>query len=93
MVQTGDMEASLHTRQGGVRSVPADRASQRSLSGRVQVDVAGLLPYHAAVQLQVQSQFSSVAQFCLTLDDPINCNTPGFPVHHHFLELTQIHVH
>ena len=27
-------------------------------------------------------QFSSVAQLCLTLDDPMDCSTPGFPVHH-----------
>ena len=39
------------------------------------------------------SQFSSVAQSCLTLCDPMNCSTPGFPVHHQFLELTQTHVH
>ena len=28
-------------------------------------------------------QFSSVAQSCLTLCDPMNCSTPGLPVHHH----------
>ena len=28
-------------------------------------------------------QFSSVAQSCLTLCDPVNHNTPGLPVHHH----------
>ena len=38
-------------------------------------------------------QFSSVAQLCLTLCDPMDCSTPGFPVHHHLLELTQNHVH
>ena len=27
------------------------------------------------------------------LFDPMNCSTPGFPVFHHFLELTQTHVH
>ena len=27
-------------------------------------------------------QFSSVAQLCLTLCDPMNCSTPGLPVHH-----------
>ena len=26
-------------------------------------------------------QFSSVAQLCLTLCDPMNCSTPGLPVH------------
>ena len=36
---------------------------------------------------------SSVAQSCLTLWDPMDCSTPGFPVHHQLPELSQIHVH
>ena len=38
-------------------------------------------------------QFSSVAQLCPTLCDPMNCSTPGFPVHHQLPEFTQTHVH
>ena len=38
-------------------------------------------------------QFSSVAQSCLTLCDPMNHSTPGLPVHHQLLEFTQTHVH
>ena len=38
-------------------------------------------------------QFSSVTQSCPTLSDPIDCSTPGFPVHHQLLEFTQTHVH
>ena len=38
-------------------------------------------------------QFSSGIQSCLTLCDPMDCSTPGFPVHHQLPELTQIHVH
>ena len=38
-------------------------------------------------------QFSSVAQSCPTLYDPMNRSTPGLPVHHHLLEFTQTHVH
>ena len=38
-------------------------------------------------------QFSSVAQSCLTLCDPMDYRTPGLPVHHQLLEFTQIHVH
>ena len=37
--------------------------------------------------------FSSVAQSCLTLWDPMNRSTPGLPVHHHLLEFTQTHIH
>ena len=39
------------------------------------------------------SQFSSVAQSCPTLCDPMNCSTPGLPVHHQLPELTQTHAH
>ena len=38
-------------------------------------------------------QFSSVAQLCLTLCDPMDCSTPGFPVHDQLPELAQTHVH
>ena len=41
---------------------------------------------------QVPQRFSSV-QSCLILCDPVNCSTPGFPVHHQLLELAQTHVH
>ena len=37
--------------------------------------------------------FSSVTQLCLTLWKPIDCSTPGLPVHHQFPEFTQTHVH
>ena len=39
------------------------------------------------------SQFSSVAQLCPTLCDPMDCSTPGFPVHHQLPELAQTQVH
>ena len=38
-------------------------------------------------------QFSSVSQSCPTLCDPMNCSTPGLPVHHQLPEFTQTHVH
>ena len=38
-------------------------------------------------------QFSSVAQSCLTLCNPMNCSTLGLPVHHQLPEFTQIHAH
>ena len=38
-------------------------------------------------------QFSSVAQSCPTLCDPMNRSTPGLPVHHQLLGSTQTHVH
>ena len=38
-------------------------------------------------------QFSSVTQSCPTLCNPMNCSTPGLPIHHQLLEFTQTHVH
>jgi len=42
---------------------------------------------------QRQLIISSVAQLCLTLCDPMDCSTPGLPVHHQLLEFAQTHVH
>ena len=41
----------------------------------------------------VSVQFSSVTKSCPTLCDPIDCSTPGLPVHHQLPELTQTHDH
>ena len=52
--------------------------------------------YHISKVLQSTSSrqsVSSVAQSCLTLCDPMDCSTPGFPIHHQLPELTQTHVH
>ena len=43
--------------------------------------------------LSAEEPFSSVAQSCLTLCDPMDCSTPGFPVHHQLLEPAQTHLH
>ena len=42
---------------------------------------------------QVAVHFSSVAQSCPTLCDPMDCSMPGLPVHHQLPEPTQTHVH
>ena len=39
------------------------------------------------------SHFSSVAQSCPTLCNPMDCSTSGFPIHHQLPELTQTHIH
>ena len=53
------------------------------------------IPLHLLffVHLGASVQFSSVAQSCPTLCDPMNCSTPGLPVHHQLPEFTQTHVH
>ena len=38
-------------------------------------------------------QFSLVTQSCLTLCDPMDCSTPGFPAHHQLPKFTQTHIH
>ena len=43
--------------------------------------------------MKVKIQFSSVAQLCPTLCDPMDCCMPGLPVHHQLPEFTQTHVH
>ena len=43
--------------------------------------------------LSLISFINSVPESCLTLCDPMDCNTPGSPVHHQFLEPAQTHVH
>ena len=50
--------------------------------------------YNSSSKYVVRSvQFSSVAQLCLTLCDPVDYSMPGSPVHHQLLELIQTHVH
>ena len=44
--------------------------------------------------LNISSSFCcSATQSCPTLCHPMDCSTPGFPIHHQLLELAQIHVH
>ena len=49
--------------------------------------------YSFNIQFLISVQFSSLSQSCLTLCDPMDCSTPGFPVCHQLPELTQTHVH
>ena len=46
-----------------------------------------------STQWRGNSQFSLVTQSCLTLCNPMNCSTPGFPIHHQLPESTQTHFH
>ena len=49
--------------------------------------------YQQNVSTTISVQFSSVAQSCPTLCNPMNCSTPGLPVHHQLPESNQTHVH
>ena len=44
------------------------------------------------VQMAFRRFCCLVSQLCLTLCDPMDCSTPGFPVLHHLPELSQTHV-
>ena len=45
------------------------------------------------IKIAFSVQFTSVAQSCPTLCNPMNHSTPDLPVHHHLPEFTQTHVH
>ena len=51
-----------------------------------------LPPTHSLTWVR-SDQIRSVTQLCLTLCDPMDCNTPGSPVYHQLPELAQTHVH
>ena len=53
----------------------------------------GFLLLSRTIYICSLSQFSSVAQSCPTLCNPMNHSTPGLPDHHQLLESTQTHVH
>ena len=54
-----------------------------------------VLAYSSGLSCQCWTilQFSSVTKSCLTLCYPVDCNTPGLPVHHQLPEFTHTHVH
>ena len=56
-------------------------------------NVYSLQKVNCVIYIISSVQFSSVAQSCPTLCDPMNCSTPGLPVHHQLLEFTQTHAH
>ena len=56
-------------------------------------DITFATNIHLVKAMVFPVQFGSVAQSCPTLCDPMNCSTPGLPVHHQLLEFTQTYVH
>ena len=57
---------------------------------------ASIIKWHSSsesLSLGIETSVSSITQSCLTLCEPMDCSTPGFPVHHQLPELTQTHVH
>ena len=61
------------------------------MSGRVLLGLPSL--WFSLLSPSSTFQFSLVAQSCPILCDPMNCSTPGLPVHHQLPEFTETHVH
>ena len=81
----------------GVMQTPRDAASSSlplPYLCRFPSRVSRLLPKHVSLSCQPLFclQFSSAAQSCPTLHDPMNRSMPGLPVHHQLPESTQTHV-
>ena len=73
---------------------PLERLKAQKLQFIIPWAVAGLDPLSVEFSGQEYwSGFSSVAQSCLTLCDPMDLSSPGLPVHHQLLQFTQTHVH
>ena len=49
--------------------------------------------FYKMVQCFLSTAFGSVAKSCVTLCNPMECSTPGFPVLHCLPEFAQAHVH
>ena len=84
------MAKTLHFQCKGHESVPSGDPSRHETWSKREIVAAN--NYLMLVD-SVIIQFSSVAQSCPTLCDPMNCSTPGIPVHHHLPDFTQTHVH
>ena len=69
-----------------------ERRQYKELMGSPELQLGvGLHP--GVCVLMSDHRIHSVIQSCPTLCDPMDCSTPGFPVHHQIPELTQIYVH
>ena len=83
-------------RESWCAAVHGATKSKTLLSDYTEVETSQMTPSGSSNCKQpclLSVQFSSVAQSCLTLCDPMNRSTPGLPVHHHLPEFTQTHVY
>ena len=76
--------------QGTLKSVLQHHSSKASI---LQASAFFVVQFSHPAITTTSVQFSSVAQLCPTLCDPMNCSTPGLPVHHQLPEFTQTRVH
>ena len=67
-----------------VKNLKESRGRKANMCGVDKLDVTGATEYLCVC---------SVAKFCATLCNPMDCSMPGFPVLHYLLEFAQTHVH
>ena len=60
---------------------------------KIPLSICSLLCFHTNFKITFSVQFSSLAQSCPTLCNPMNRSMPGLPVHHQLPEFTQTHIH
>ena len=78
--------------------MPEKQTTQSKSGQKTQIDISRKKTHIANKHMKRCStlliiQFSSGAQSCPTLCNPMDCSTPDFPVHHQLLKLAQTHVH
>ena len=78
---------------GEPQELKRDRGGIFPLPDKAKHERSQIVWFHLCEITTITDQFSSVAQLCLTLCDPMDCSTPGLPVHHQLSEFTQTHVH
>ena len=79
--------ASIQTKSGGSSSCLLRTRLGWGCSPSFPASTSSLVSFTSSVQ------FSSVPQLCPTVCNPMNCSTPGLPVHHQLPESTQTHVY
>ena len=98
MVQQARIESSEINPHSYGQNLYQRRQKYTERKKALQQVAAGKLDSHMQIRvtthpLTISVQFSSVAQSCPTLCDPMNYSTPGLPVHHQLQEFTQTHAH
>ena len=85
--------SSSHCCSSGFITAGTERTGDWRLDNTYDLCVCVCFKRHMTPLLRISwtvlLQFSSIAQLCPTLCDPMDCSMPGFPVHHPLLELTQ----
>ena len=79
-------------KQGGNHFLFFGSCAPRGGKKNIQKYLSSPLSFSASYEPHSCCQFSSVAQLCPTLCDPMDCSMPGLPVLHYLPEFAQIHI-